>query len=233
MKNFDYNEPIIEVLLNKHSHLRIMTDFLNNKEKPKVLEFGVARGSSTTAFLWYLEKTEGKLFSVDIVDYSKVHNSKNWKFLQSNDLHSDYILEKFDEIKKNGVDLIYIDSYHENHHVLKLLNIWFKYLKKDGAIFIDDIDSFSFKKKKQIWHSIVYDLTDDAIKKFHYNNVEKTLYTKYLANLPFCAENGLGKIYKLVDFNEEANPSKKIWEYNPILKMIYPLLRKIKQLLSF
>ena len=64
MKNFDYNEPIIEVLLNKHSHLRIITDFLNNKEKPKVLEFGVARGSSTTAFLWYLEKTEGKLCGV-------------------------------------------------------------------------------------------------------------------------------------------------------------------------
>tara|TARA_B100000795_G_C22656050_1_gene382190 strand:- start:94 stop:309 length:216 start_codon:yes stop_codon:yes gene_type:complete len=71
------------------------------------------------------------------------------------------------------------------------------------------------------------------MKNFDYNNDEKMLYTKYLANLPFCPENELGKIYKLVDCNEKANSSKKIWEYNSILKMFYPLLRKIKQLLSF
>ena len=227
MKNIDYNEPIAKDLLKKDSHLRIMTDFLDSKDNPKVLELGVERGSSTKAFLWYLEKTNGKLFSVDIADCSKVANSKNWQFLQSNDLHSNYILEKFEEIKKNGVDLIYIDSYHENHHVLKLLNIWFKYLKKDGAIFIDDIDSFPFREKKDIWNSIVYDLTEETIKNFYYSNNEKTLYTKYFG------ENGLGKIYKLVNFNEDANQTKKIWNYNFLIKMIYPLLRKIKKLISF
>jgi predicted O-methyltransferase YrrM len=227
MKNIDYNEPIAKDLLKKDSHLRIMTDFLDSKDNPKVLELGVERGSSTKAFLWYLEKTNGKLFSVDIADCSKVANSKNWQFLQSNDLHSNYILDKFEEIKKNGVDLIYIDSYHENHHVLKLLNIWFKYLKKDGAIFIDDIDSFPFREKKDIWNSIVYDLTDETIKNFYYNNNGKALYTKYFG------ENGLGKIYKLVNFNEDANQTKKIWNYNFLIKMIYPLLRKIKKLISF
>jgi len=227
MKNIDYNEPIAKDLLKKNSHLRIMTDFLDDIENPKVLELGVERGSSTKAFLWYLQKTNGKLFSVDIDDCSKVANSKNWQFLQSNDLNSNFILETFDEIKKNGVDLIYIDSYHENHHVLKLLNIWFKYLKKNGAIFIDDIDSFPFREKKDIWNSIVYDLTDETIKDFYYNNIEKTLYTKYFG------ENGLGKIYKLVNFNEDANQYNKIWNYNLLIKMIYPLLRKIKKLISF
>jgi 23S rRNA U2552 (ribose-2'-O)-methylase RlmE/FtsJ len=227
MNNLDYNEPIPKDLLTKDSHLRLMTDFLENKKNPKVLELGVERGSSTKAFLWYLEKTNGKLFSIDIDDCSKVANSKNWNFLQCNDLNSEYILENFDEIKKEGVDLIYIDSYHENFHVLKLLNIWFKYLKKDGAIFIDDIDSYPFRKMKDIWNSIVYDLTDDIIKEFYYNNNEKALYSKHFG------ENGLGKIYKLVDFNVEANKTTKIWNYNPLIKIIYPYLRQIKKLISF
>ena len=227
MNSFDYNEPIAKELLKENSHLRIMTDFLNNKENPKVLELGVERGTSTKAFLCYLEKKNGKLFSVDIQDCSKVSDSKNWNFIQSNDLNYDYILETFDEIKKEGIDLIYIDSYHENYHVLKLLNIWFKYLKKDGAIFIDDIDSYPFRKNKDTWNSIVYDLTNDIIKDFYYNNIEKVLYSKYFG------ENGLGKIYKLVDFNTEPNETKKIWSYNILIKVIYPYLRKIKKLISF
>ena len=226
MNSFDYTEPKIKDLLSDNSHLRIMTDFLKNKVNPKVLELGVERGSSTKAFLWYLERTNVKLFSVDIEDCSQVSNSKNWNFLQSNDLHRDFILEHFEEIKKQGVDLIYIDSYHEDRHVHNLLNIWFKYLKKDGAIFIDDIDSFPLRKKKDTWNSIVYDLTEEAVKEFYYNNEEKTLYTKYFG------ENGLGKIYKLSEFNEEANQANNIWKYNPIIKIIYPYLRRVMKILG-
>jgi len=222
LKNQDY--PII---LNKGSHLRLMTDFLIKKKNPVILELGVERGGSTKAFLWFLEKINGKLYSVDIDDCSKVSKSLNWKFVQSNDLDYEYILKIFPEIKNCGVDLIYIDSYHENFHVSKLLNIWFKYLKKDGAIFIDDIDSFPFRIKKDTWNSIVYDLTDDVIKEFYYNNFDKVNLTKYFG------ENGLGKIYKLTDLYDEPNPARKIWNYNILIKIIYPYLRKLKKLLSF
>ena len=227
MEKFDYNNSIVKDSLQKNSHLRIMTDFLNNKNNPVVLELGVERGGSTKVFLWYLEQTNGKLFSVDIADCSNSAKSEKWNFIQSNDLNKDFILEQFDEIKKNGVDLIYIDSYHENYHVLKLLNIWFKYLKKGGAIFIDDIDSFPFRSQKDTWNSIVYDLTDDAIKEFYYNNFDKVYFTKYFG------ENGLGKMYKLTDLYDEPNPVRKIWNYNILIKVIYPYLRKIKKLLSF
>jgi len=227
MEKFDYNNSIVKDSLQKNSHLRIMTDFLNNKNNPVVLELGVERGGSTKVFLWYLEQTNGKLFSVDIADCSNSAKSEKWNFIQSNDLNKDFILEQFDEIKKNGVDLIYIDSYHENYHVLKLLNIWFKYLKKDGAIFIDDIDSFPFRKKKDTWNSIVYDLTNEAVKDFYYNNIKKTLLTVYFG------ENGLGKIYKLTEFNDEANKMEKIWNYNSLIKLIYPYLRKIKKIFKF
>ena len=121
--------------------------------------------------------------------------------------------------------MIYIDSYHENHHVLKLLNIWFKYLKKNGAIFVDDVDSFPFRKKKDIWNSIVYDLTDEVVKNFYYNNEEKIFYTKYFG------ENGLAKLEKLSGFLDKQNQYKSTWNYNPLIKLIYPYLRFLKKIL--
>ena len=190
------------------------------------LECGVERGSSTKAFVWLAEKLNGHVYSVDIDDCSTVLSSKNWSFLQSDDLEIDYVLSVFKQIKETGADLLYIDSYHENYHVEKLLNSYFEYVKKDGAIFVDDIDSFPFRQKKDIWNSIIYDLTDDVVKDFYYNNLEKTNYIKWFG------ENGLGNFNKTVDLFEKPNPKKKIWNYNILLKILYPYLRKLKKLIS-
>ena len=135
---------------NIEDHIDLMIDFVSKKQKPTILEFGVERGSSTKKFIDFAEKNSGKVFSVDIEDCSKVSNSRSWKFIQSNDLNIDYILNQFSEIKIGGADLIYIDSYHEAEHVQKLINYYFTYLKHDGAIFVDDIDSFPLRLKKNL-----------------------------------------------------------------------------------
>lgn len=215
-----------ETLSKKNNHQKIMVDYLKTKKKPNILELGTERGSSTTAFLWIAEKIDGKVFSVDLNDCSDVVVSKNWEFIQSNDLDYENILKKFEILKTEGIDLIYIDSFHENHHVLKLLNIWFKYVKKDGAIFIDDVDSLPFRKKKDIWNSLVYDLTDDTIKNFYYKNEEKIFYTKYFG------ENGLAKLEKLTDIFDEPNKGKDIWNYNIFLKILYPTFRTLKRMIK-
>jgi len=217
----------------KGSHIGKMGDFLRTKKNPTILEFGVERGSSTKHFIWLTEKLDGKIYSVDINDCSNVSNASNWHFLKSDDLNIEYVLNNFTEIKKSGVDLIYIDSYHENFHVSKLLTIYFKYVKKEGAIFIDDIDNIEYRidysKKKgwsKFWQCIVYDLTSEAIKEFYYNNMEKTHYTKYFG------ENGLGKFYKLSNLFENPNPYKKLWNYNILIKILYPYLRKLADLIK-
>jgi len=206
-------------------HIDLMIDFVSTRNNPVILEFGVERGSSTKKFIDFAEKNDAKIFSVDINDCSQVSNSKNWQFLQSDDLNINYVIENFREIEKTGVDLIYIDSYHEDKHVQKLLSLYFKYVKKGGVIFIDDVDSFPFRKKKDIWNSIVYDLTIDAVKEFYYNNNEfcslKILFDKN--------ENGLACIHKKTNFGDEANKIFKIWNYNLIIKMVYPYLRKISK----
>ena len=217
------NQPPTQ-MSQKNSHLKLMIDFLEKKRNPVILELGVERGTSTKAFVWFAEKNDATVYSVDINDCSKVLKSDKWNFIQSNDLHIDFILKKFNDISKNGVDLIYIDSYHENFHVLKLMNIWFKYLKKDGAIFVDDVDSIPFRRKEDTWNSIVYDLTDEIIKDFYYNNDDKIFYTRYFG------ENGLAKLQKQTDLFDEPNLVKKIWNYNPIIKYLYPYLRNLKKL---
>ncbi|MDB4232607.1 class I SAM-dependent methyltransferase [Candidatus Pelagibacter sp.] len=224
MEKIKYENAPIKSLINQDNHLRIMAEFIEEKKNPVILEFGVERGSSTRVFTWLAEQIDGNVYSIDINDCSQAASSKNWHFFQSDDLKVDNILEKFPEIKEHGVDMIYIDSYHENHHVQKLLNLWFKYVKKDGAIFIDDVDSYIFRNKKDIWNSIVYDLTDEAIKDFYYSNTQNIFYTRYYG------ENGLAKLLKYSNLFDEPNKISKLWNYNIFIKILYPYLRKISKI---
>jgi len=215
-------------MLKIKNHIDLMINFISNTKNPIILEFGVERGSSTKKFIKFAEDNSGKVFSVDIDDCNKVSNSKNWKFLQSNDLEIDYVLKEFKEIREHGADIIYIDSYHEDKHVQKLLSLYFKYLKKDGAIFVDDVDSHPFRKKKDIWNSLVYDLTIDAVKEFYYNNSEYCSLRIFFDE----HENGLAMIYKHSDFGSGANEVKHLWNYNISLRIFYPYLRKISKFLK-
>jgi len=205
-----------------------MIDFVSNRKNPTILEFGVERGSSTKKFINFGEKNNAKIFSVDINDCSSVSDSKSWKFLKSNDLDKDYVIKNFSEIEKSGVDLIYIDSYHEDKHVQKLIYLYYEFVKKDGAIFIDDVDSFPLRQKKDVWSSIVYDLTVDAIKEFYYNNTNICALKIFFDE----NENGLAMIHKKNNFGDRPNEVKKIWNYNFILKIIYPYLKKISNFLK-
>ena len=67
-------------------------------------------------------------------------------------------------------------------------------------------------------------MTDEIIKDFYYNNDDKIFYTRYFG------ENGLAKLQKQTDLFDEPNLVKKIWNYNPIIKYLYPYLRNLKKL---
>ena len=69
------------------------------------------------------------------------------EFFQCNDLHIDKILAKYPDLE-NGIDVLFIDSYHEPNHVRKLLSKWYFYINKDGYIFFDDTESYLYRIKK-------------------------------------------------------------------------------------
>ena len=52
---------------------------LQKFEDISILEFGVKEGRSTKLFLDFCKKNRGKVFSIDIDDYSDKFNDDNWK----------------------------------------------------------------------------------------------------------------------------------------------------------
>ena len=88
------------------------------------------------------EKNSGYLFSVDVVDCSKVSNNKRWKFIQSRDDNFDYIKS----LIPKKIDVIYIDTLHEAAHVKKIIYGYYEMLNEGGFIFIDDISHLPYLK---------------------------------------------------------------------------------------
>tara|TARA_Y100000590_G_C15664152_1_gene993836 strand:- start:423 stop:1055 length:633 start_codon:yes stop_codon:yes gene_type:complete len=120
-------------------------DFLEKKQNPKILEFGVRHGISTKLFIDICEKQKGFVISVDVDDYSKKFNSNSWKFIHGRD--DDFkLIEKF--ISKD-FDLIYLDSFHDAEHVAKIFYHYYPYLKKNGLFIIDDVSWLMYSKNSE------------------------------------------------------------------------------------
>ena len=124
---------------------KLETEILPNIKDIKnlqILELGVQKGRSTKLFLEICKKNNGNLYSIDIDDCSAVSDDPNWKFIHSRD--DDF--EKIKQIIPKELDVIFIDTIHEANHVRKLIYEYYKLLKKDGYIFIDDISHLPYLK---------------------------------------------------------------------------------------
>ena len=126
---------------------RKLETFLHNRIKDinniKILEFGVREGISTKLFVNLAEKNNGKVFSVDLNDYSNLINSNKWKFIHSRDDNFEFIKSEIE----NEFDVILLDSQHEANHVKKIIFNYYDLLKKGGYFFIDDISWLPYLKK--------------------------------------------------------------------------------------
>ena len=150
---------------------------LKKIKNPVILEFGVNRGRSSQRFLNHVEEFGGDIFSIDIKDCSKVITSKKWNFFQCNDTDHKKIINKFPKLN-NGIDLLFIDSYHHPSHVKRLLEKWYIFIKKDGYIYFDDTESYLYRIKKNNILSIINDATSNVVKDFYYSNYDDLIYTK-------------------------------------------------------
>tara|TARA_B100001121_G_C18606676_1_gene582188 strand:- start:288 stop:935 length:648 start_codon:yes stop_codon:yes gene_type:complete len=126
--------------------LRILEKELNEFEKPVILEFGVSgKALSTSIFLETCNQKNGKLYSVDVVDYSYHFVSENWKFIHSKDDNFEFIQK---QIPKK-FDIIYLDTIHTSNHVEKILYNYFDMLKVGGIFVIDDTSSLPYLKNRE------------------------------------------------------------------------------------
>lgn len=199
---------------------KIIFEHIAKLDSPIILEFGVNTGASSSIFTYLAEQNKGKVFSIDIENCNDVVESKNWFFLQTNDLDTRKILDNFKELH-DGIDLIYIDSYHDADHVEKLTYAWYPFLKKDGTIFFDDTENFIYRVKKKIPHTINVGEINNRVDQIYYSNESKIYYSKYYG------ASGLSKYHKLSEFMENLSPIKKVWNVNFFVKFFYLKIRKI------
>ena len=118
---------------------------LSKINNPQIVEFGVREGRSTKLFLDLCDQNNGKLFSVDIDDYSNLFTNKNRKFIKARDDDFDFL----ENILPKEIDIIYLDSLHEADHVEKIFYHYFPKLKINGYFFIDDISWIPYLKTEE------------------------------------------------------------------------------------
>lgn len=131
----DYNKKLEKFLI----------PLIKDLEKPKIFEMGVRRGISTKKIIEICDQKDGKLYSVDVDDCSKISSSKNWKFIHARDDE----FEKIKNIVPKNLDLIFLDTIHEAHHVEKIFYMYFSFLKNDGYFVIDDISFLPYTNEKK------------------------------------------------------------------------------------
>ena len=163
---------------------------IKNIKNVKILEFGVREGNSTKFFLELCDKNNGKLYSVDIKDYSQLFKNDNWKFIHSSDDDFEKVIGESDK----EFDLIFIDSFHNPDHVKKLILYYFNFLKKDGLLIIDDISWVPYCKNNYRDHphtEIINRDTFNEILKLIPNNHK--IFKAYFS----FEDSGLAKLKKI------------------------------------
>ncbi len=177
---------------------------LSSRNNQIILECGVRKGFSTSVFVYHSEKNNGHVYSVDIEDCSDVVESNNWSFYQTDDRNIMKILEKFNDIKSKGIDIIYIDSLHTAKHLKDVLYAWYPYLNKNSIIFIDDIDSYAYQKN-QPKDNVINNINWDEMNKFTLNFSRAN--KKDVTLVQYYKKSGLAKMYKI---SEKGSLPKEI-----------------------
>jgi len=202
--------------LNKSKKIRFIYDNIKKIKNPNIIEFGVRNGVSTEMFLYLCKKNKGKLLSVDIINCKKLFTDKNWIFLESRDDNFAYIKNYI----RKKLDVIYIDSYHEPSHVKKILFYYYRFLKTNGIIFIDDISWLPYAKgsyRDNEFNEIINRNTFNKVVEIYSNNVNNI-------NLEFSFnDSGTAKIKKLNN-KKLLEPKKihnRVYSFKNILKTLY------------
>ena len=181
------------------SHYNFIYRNISSLKNINILEFGVNNGFSTSMFLNICNQNAGHLTSVDIDDYSGLFKNKRWTFLKSRDDNFSYIKKNI----KKKLDVIYIDSFHEPDHIVKIIFFYYKFLKKNGLIYIDDISWIPYVKnsyRTNSWNEIINRKTFSKILEIYFNNLKNL-------SLEFCFDNsGIAKLTKMT--NQPLNNPK-------------------------
>jgi len=199
-------------------------EYERNKKNLNILEFGVREGRSTKIFLDMCKNNGGKLLSVDIDDYSNLFQDKNWTFLKARD--DDFI--KVSNLFTDKFDIILIDSFHEPNHVAKLVYLYWKNLKVNGSMYIDDISWLPYIKGSWRDHEFTENINRETF--FKILEIQNSNFNSLDVTFNF---NGSGMCRIIKENNGNLIKYKKIKpRSNYIKNNIKKILQKFKILKS-
>jgi hypothetical protein len=121
---------------------------------------------------------------------------------------------------KDSFDIILIDSLHEPNHVKKLIYLYWKHLKINGSMYVDDISWLPYVKnsyRDNEFNEIINRNTFNKIIEIYSMNIENV-------NLEFSfSGSGTAKIQKLNNkiLNEPYKITNRIYSFKNILKILY------------
>lgn len=112
-----------------YEHLPRLVELVEQADAQHVIELGTRTGVSTVAFLYALERTGGRLTSVDIEPPPEIGEWPHWTFRQGDDLDPD-LLASLDP-----ADLVFLDTSHHFAQTLAELNVY-RWLVKPGGLIV-------------------------------------------------------------------------------------------------
>lgn len=114
-------------------HLPMLYDAARGR---RVMELGVDRGVSTSAFLAANEQHGGITLSVDCRDCRAFHGHPCWRFIQADSLDATIV-----PTGDPAFDVLFIDTDHSYGRTLGELKAWSGALRSDGVILLHDVDN--------------------------------------------------------------------------------------------
>ena len=204
MSDYDYK---IEVFLENQ---------IQKISNPNILEFGVREGRSTKIFLDLCKKKNGKLFSVDVDDYSNLFNDENWTFFKTRDDNFEFLKDRLPK----KFDVIYLDSLHEANHVEKIFYYYYDFLKVGGHFYIDDISWLPYLKsnlRNNFYCEINNKETFERLMEIYNNNTNNfDIFFTFISS-------GMCRIVKK---NDQLNELKRITTREKSIKNIFRKILK-------
>lgn len=110
-------------------HLPRFVAMVEELNAQHVIELGTRSGVSTIAWLHALERTGGRLTSIDIDPRPSIGEWPHWTFIQGDDEDPDVVGQL------DVADIVFIDTSHLYEHTLRELNLY-RWLVRPGGLLV-------------------------------------------------------------------------------------------------
>lgn len=115
-------------------HLPRMVALVEELDAQHVIELGTRTGVSTIAWLHALERTGGRLTSVDIDPKPAIGDYDHWTFVQGDDCDPRIVAALA------PADIVFIDTSHHYGHTVRELNVYRWLVNPGGVICLHDTE---------------------------------------------------------------------------------------------